>query len=135
LFLTGSNVLADNFGDPKGSQFSDLVVKFYVGSQTYEGTILTNLSRELENNQFEVAVRVPDTLPLGGSRIVLGRNRTKKSVKIRQNQHKKFSTTAIPTGLKTIQNMFLRPSGQPRESAYSTVPTPNLLWQQPTAAT
>jgi hypothetical protein len=50
LFLTGSNILADNFGDPKGSEFSDLVVNFYVGSQTYEGTILTNLSRELENN-------------------------------------------------------------------------------------
>jgi DNA/RNA endonuclease G (NUC1) len=78
LFLTGSNVLADNFGDPKGSEFSDLVVKFYVGSQTYEGTILTNLSRELENNQFEVAVRVPDTLPLGGSRIVLGRKQNEK---------------------------------------------------------
>lgn len=82
MFLTGSNVLADNFGDPKGSQFSDLVVKFYVGSQTYEGTILTNLSRELENNQFEVAVRVPDTLPLGGSRIVLGR---KQNEKVSQN--------------------------------------------------
>jgi DNA-binding beta-propeller fold protein YncE len=82
LFLTGSNVLADNFGDPKGSEFSDLVVKFYVGSQTYEGTILTNLSRELENNQFEVAVRVPDTLPLGGSRIVLGR---KQNEKVSQN--------------------------------------------------
>jgi hypothetical protein len=78
LFLTGSNVLADNFGDPKGSQFSDLVVKFYVGSQTYEGTILTNLSRELENNQFEVAVRVPDTIPLGGSRIVLDRKQNEK---------------------------------------------------------
>jgi DNA/RNA endonuclease G (NUC1) len=49
-----------------------------VGSQTYEGTILTNLSRELENNQFEVAVRVPDTLPLGGARIVLGRKQNEK---------------------------------------------------------
>ncbi|MEG4811502.1 DNA/RNA non-specific endonuclease [Microcoleus sp. F8-D3] len=78
LFLTGSNVLADNFGDPKGSQFSDLVVKFYVGSQTYEGTILTNLSRELADNQFEVAVRVPDTVPLGDSRIVLGRKQNEK---------------------------------------------------------
>ena len=82
MFLTGSNVLADNFGDPKGSQVSDLVVKFYVGSQTYEGTILTNLSRQLGDNQFEVAVRVPDTLPLGGSRIVLGR---KQNEKVSQN--------------------------------------------------
>ncbi|NQE35502.1 DNA/RNA non-specific endonuclease [Microcoleus asticus] len=82
MFLTGSNVLADNFGDPKGSQFSDLVVKFYVGGQTYEGTILTNLSRELADNQFEVAVRVPDTVPLGDSRIVLGR---KQNEKVSQN--------------------------------------------------
>ncbi|MBE9094429.1 DNA/RNA non-specific endonuclease [Tychonema sp. LEGE 07203] len=78
MFLTGSNVLADNFGDPKGSQFSDLVVKFYVGSQAYEGTILTNLSSELADNQFEVAVRVPDTVPLGDSRIVLGRKQNEK---------------------------------------------------------
>ncbi|WP_333464473.1 YncE family protein, partial [Microcoleus sp. herbarium7] len=78
LFLTGSNVLADNFGDPKGSKFSDLVVKFYVGGKTYEGTILANLSRKLADNQFEVAVRVPDTVPLGDSRIVLGRKQNEK---------------------------------------------------------
>ncbi|MEG3967554.1 DNA/RNA non-specific endonuclease [Microcoleus sp. T2B6] len=78
MFLTGSNVLADNFGDPKGSQFSDLVVKFYVGDQAYEGTILTNLSRELADNKFEVAVRVPDTVPLGDSRIVLSRKQNEK---------------------------------------------------------
>jgi DNA/RNA endonuclease G (NUC1) len=82
LFLTGSNFLADNFGDPKGSQFSDLVVKFNVGGKTYEGTILTNLSRKLANNQFEVAVRVPDTVTLGDSRIVLGR---KQNEKVSQN--------------------------------------------------
>ncbi|MEG3840583.1 YncE family protein [Microcoleus sp. herbarium14] len=58
------------------------MVKFDVGGKTYEGTILTNLSRKLANNQFEVAVRVPDTLALGDSRIVLGR---KQNEKVSQN--------------------------------------------------
>ena len=58
------------------------MVKFEVGGKTYEGTILTNLSRKLANNQFEVAVRVPDTLALGDSRIVLSR---KQNEKVSQN--------------------------------------------------
>jgi hypothetical protein len=82
LFLNGSNFLVDGIGEPKGSKFSDLVVKFDVGGKTYEGTILTNLSRKLANNQFQVAVRVPDTLALGDSRIVQGR---KQNEKVSQN--------------------------------------------------
>ena len=58
------------------------MVKFDVGGKTYEGTILTNLSRKLANNQFEVAVRVPDTLTLGDSRIILSR---KQNEKVSQN--------------------------------------------------
>ncbi len=54
------------------------MVKFNLGGKTYEGTILTNLSRKLANNQFEVAVRVPDTVTLGDSRIVLGRKQNEK---------------------------------------------------------
>ena len=82
MFSALSAVKSFRFGDPKSRKFSDLVVKFEVGGKTYEGTILTNLSRKLANNQFEVAVRVPDTLALGDSRIVLSR---KQNEKVSQN--------------------------------------------------
>ncbi|MBW4496375.1 MAG: DNA/RNA non-specific endonuclease [Oscillatoria princeps RMCB-10] len=73
LFLTGSNVLVNSGSDLLGSRFEDLVAKFYVGDKAYEGTVLPNLSRELGDNRFEVAVKVPNTVPLGASRIVLTR--------------------------------------------------------------
>ena len=64
--------------DPLGSRFSDLTVKFIVGRQAYEGTVLTDKSRKLANNQFEIAVQVPNTLPLGESRIVISRKQNEK---------------------------------------------------------
>ncbi len=73
LFLTGSNVLVNSGSDLLGSRFEDLIAKFYVGDKAYEGTVLPNLSRELGDNRFEVAVKVPNTVPLGASRIVLTR--------------------------------------------------------------
>jgi len=73
LFLTGSNVLVNNSGSSLGSRFDDLIVDFHVGNQVYQGTVLPNLSRELGDNQFEVAVKVPNTTPIGASRIVLSR--------------------------------------------------------------
>jgi len=78
LFITATNVLVDNFGDALGSQFSDLTVKFLVGKQAYEGTVLTDKSRTLVNNQFEIAVQVPNTVPLGESRIVISRKQNEK---------------------------------------------------------
>ncbi|MGB3262635.1 MAG: hypothetical protein WBA89_01645, partial [Microcoleus sp.] len=78
LFITGTNVLVDNFGDPLGSRFSDLTVKFLVGKQSYEATVLTDKSRKLANNQFEIAVQVPNTVPLGESRIVISRKQNEK---------------------------------------------------------
>lgn len=78
LFITATNVLVDNFGDALGSRFSDLTVKFFVGKQAYEGTVLTDKSRTLVNNQFEIAVQVPNTVPLGESRIVISRKQNEK---------------------------------------------------------
>ncbi|MEG3851249.1 YncE family protein, partial [Microcoleus sp. herbarium19] len=78
LFITATNVLVDNFGDPVGSRFSDLTVKFLVGKQSYEATVLTDKSRKLANNQFEIAVQVPNTVPLGESRIVISRKQNEK---------------------------------------------------------
>ncbi|MBE9095126.1 hypothetical protein [Tychonema sp. LEGE 07203] len=39
---------------------------------------MTDKSRTLPNNQFEIAVEVPNTVPLGESRIVLGRRSNEK---------------------------------------------------------
>jgi hypothetical protein len=78
LLITATNVLVDNFGDPLGSRFRDLTVKFVVGKQAYEATVLTDKSRTLGNNKFEIAVQVPNTVPLGESRIVLGRKQNEK---------------------------------------------------------
>ncbi len=55
-----------------------MTVKFLVGKQAYEGTVLTNQSRTLPNNQFEIAVQVPNTVPLGESRIVVSRKQNEK---------------------------------------------------------
>ena len=49
-----------------------------MGKQAYEATVLTDKSRKLEDNQFEIAVQVPNTVPLGESRIVISRKQNEK---------------------------------------------------------
>lgn len=75
LFLTGSNILVDEseLDDPLGSRFEDLTVEFYVGERVYSGTVLPELSEKLGDNQYKVAVSVPDTVALGSSRVTLTR--------------------------------------------------------------
>ncbi|WP_341735970.1 DUF4114 domain-containing protein [Microcoleus sp. CAWBG640] len=73
LFLTGGNILVNNASDSKGSKFEDLTVKFYAGNSMYEGTVVPTRSRSLGGNQYEVAVKVPDTVVLGASNVVLER--------------------------------------------------------------
>ncbi|NEP81106.1 MAG: Ig domain-containing protein group 2 domain-containing protein, partial [Okeania sp. SIO3B3] len=75
LFLTADNALIDpdDLPTPTGSRLEDLQAKFYLGSQVYETPILPELSQQLENNQTEVAVKVPNTVPLGSSEITLTR--------------------------------------------------------------
>ena len=75
LFLTADNALIDsaNLTTSKGSQFEDLIPKFYVRNEVYEGTVLGDLSSEVSENRVTVAVKVPKTVPLGSSRIGLSR--------------------------------------------------------------
>jgi DNA/RNA endonuclease G (NUC1) len=73
LFLTGGNILVNNASDSKGSKFEDLTVKFSVGNQVFEGAVVPTRSRSLGGNQYEVAVKVPDTVLLGASGVVLER--------------------------------------------------------------
>ncbi|MEZ2246692.1 DNA/RNA non-specific endonuclease [Microcoleus sp.] len=73
LFLTGGNILVNNASDSRGSKFEDLTVKFYAGNSVYEGTVVSTRSRSLGGNQYEVAVKVPDTVVLGASGVVVER--------------------------------------------------------------
>jgi DNA/RNA endonuclease G (NUC1)/6-phosphogluconolactonase (cycloisomerase 2 family) len=75
LFLTADNALIDtaNLATSKGSRFEDLIPKFSVGNEVYEGTVLGDLSSEVSENRVTVAVKVPNTVPLGSSRISLSR--------------------------------------------------------------
>ncbi|MBO0351521.1 DNA/RNA non-specific endonuclease, partial [Phormidium pseudopriestleyi FRX01] len=79
VFLTASNVLIDETQllDPLGSRFEDLSVKFHVGEKVYEGTVVRELSEALGDNQFKVAVKVPNTVALGTSRISLARQQNR----------------------------------------------------------
>jgi len=73
LFLTGGNILVNNASDSKGSKFEDLTVKFSFGNSIYEGTVVPTRSRSLGGNQYEVAVKVPDTVVLGASGVAIER--------------------------------------------------------------
>jgi DNA/RNA endonuclease G (NUC1) len=79
VFLTASNALIDETQllDPLGSRFEDLIVKFHVGEKVYEGTVVPELSETLGDNQFKVAVKVPNTVALGTSRISLARQQNR----------------------------------------------------------
>lgn len=79
LFLTADNALIDpdDLPTPIGSRLEDLQAKFYLGSQVYETPVLPELSQQLENNQTEIAVKVPTTVPLGSSQITLTNSGTR----------------------------------------------------------
>ena len=96
VYLTGSNFLRDSswfstfsslFSEEEtiigGNSFNDLIATFYYGQQSeeggigsYEGEIIPSLSRDLGNNRYEVAVKVPQTVVLGESTIELTRKQT-----------------------------------------------------------
>ncbi|MDY6805765.1 MAG: DUF4114 domain-containing protein [Cyanobacteriota bacterium] len=76
LFLTADNALIDSedLATSKGSRFEDLTPLFYVGNEVIEGTVLLDLSEEIDENRATVAVKVPNTVPLGSSRMSLTRS-------------------------------------------------------------
>jgi hypothetical protein len=77
ISLRGSNFLNDFEGEV-GSEFDDLIGKFYVGDVVYEGEVLPDLSRELGENEFEIAIEIPIAVPLGEADIVLSRRQKKR---------------------------------------------------------
>jgi DNA/RNA endonuclease G (NUC1) len=75
LFLSAENALIEeeHLATPTGSRIEDLVAKFFVGDRAYKGTVLPELSKEGDDGKLEVAVSIPNSVPLAQSRIVLSR--------------------------------------------------------------
>ncbi len=103
LFLTGGNILVNNARDSLGSRFEDLTVKFHVGNQVFEGQVVPTHSRSLGGNQYEIAVKIPETVPLGASRIVVTR---KQNQIVDQN-----GTAPISKEIKYDSNPIQLPEG------------------------
>ena len=98
LFLTGSNVLVENGDDELGRKFEDLIVKFQMGLTTVEVPVLTELSERLPDNEFKVAVKVPDDIVLGMTDISLIRRQNKVVRRIGPKEFKeevKFESNEI----------------------------------------
>jgi DNA/RNA endonuclease G (NUC1) len=81
-----------------GNSVEDLVAKFYVGNKVYEGKVVLESCRELEDGE-EIAVEIPNSVPLGESEIVLVR-RQRKRVGPGPNQ---FETIEVESERLSIQ--------------------------------
>jgi PKD repeat protein/DNA/RNA endonuclease G (NUC1) len=76
VYVTASNVLVDSSG--LGSHFEDLIVNFYSGGKVYTGTVVPEMSQQLGDNLYKVAVKPPDTVVLGESSIELVRQQEER---------------------------------------------------------
>ena len=77
ISLRGSNFLND-FEGGIGNRFEDLIVKFYVGGQVYEMPVIPGISRELDDNQFEIGVEIPVAVPVGQAKISVSRKQERR---------------------------------------------------------
>ncbi|WP_293279172.1 DUF4114 domain-containing protein [Microcoleus sp. PH2017_31_RDM_U_A] len=76
VVLTGSNFL--NNSNDLGGEFKDLTVSFRVGDKTYPGTLIPDKNTDLGENSYKIAVKIPITVPLGESSIVVSRKQKKR---------------------------------------------------------
>jgi len=76
VVLTGSNFL-NNSNDLVG-KFEDLTVSFRVGDKTYPGLLIPDKNTDLGENRYKIAAKVPITVPVGESRIVVSRKQKKR---------------------------------------------------------
>lgn len=77
VFLRGSNFLND-LEEGVGNSFEDLRVKFSVGNKVYEMPVIPGISRELDDNQFEIGVEIPVAIPVGEAKITILRKQEKR---------------------------------------------------------
>ena len=80
VYLTGSNFLIDSDEtEVSGTSFDDLTVTFNYAGNEYEGEIIPELSQDLGDNQYRIAVHAPQTVILAESRIGLTRTQLELS--------------------------------------------------------
>lgn len=78
VVLTGSNFL--NNSNNLGGEFEDLTVSFRVGDKTYPGILIPDKNTDLGENRYKIAVKIPITVPVGESSIVVSRKQKKRFV-------------------------------------------------------
>jgi len=76
VVLTGSNFL--NNSNDLGGEFEDLTVSFRVGDKTYPGILIPDKNTDLGENRYKIAVKIPITVPVGESSIVVSRKQKKR---------------------------------------------------------
>jgi len=76
VVLTGSNFL--NNSNDLGGKFEDLTVSFRVRDKTYPGILIPDKNTDLGENRYRIAVKVPITVPVGESTIVVSRRQKKR---------------------------------------------------------
>ncbi|MEG4291151.1 DUF4114 domain-containing protein [Microcoleus sp. C2C3] len=76
VVLTGSNFL--NNSNDLGGEFEDLTVSFRVGDKTYPGLLIPDKNTDLGDNRYRIAVKIPITVPVGESTIVVSRRQKKR---------------------------------------------------------
>ena len=76
VVLTGSNFL--NNSNDLGGEFEDLTVSFRVGDKTYPGILMPDKNTDLGDNRYRIAVKIPMTVPVGESSIVVSRRQKKR---------------------------------------------------------
>ncbi|MEG4336309.1 DUF4114 domain-containing protein [Microcoleus sp. D3_18_C2] len=76
VVLTGSNFL--NNSNDLGGKFEDLTVSFRVGDKTYPGILIPDKNTDLGENLYRIAVKIPITVPVGESTIVVSRKQKKR---------------------------------------------------------
>jgi len=76
VVLTGSNFL--NNSNDLGGEFEYLTVSFRVGDKTYPGILIRDKNTDLGDNRYQIAVKIPITVPVGESSIVVSRKQKKR---------------------------------------------------------
>ncbi|WP_293308918.1 DUF4114 domain-containing protein [Microcoleus sp. PH2017_10_PVI_O_A] len=108
VVLTGSNFL--NNSNDLGGEFKDLTVSFRVGDKTYPGTLIPDKNTDLGENSYKIAVKIPITVPLGESSIVVSRKQKKRfgpgtgdyeTVELESEENIRLAPTCVELALVT----------------------------------
>ncbi|WP_293360085.1 MULTISPECIES: DNA/RNA non-specific endonuclease [unclassified Microcoleus] len=108
VVLTGSNFL--NNSNDLGGEFKDLTVSFRVGDKTYPGTLIPDKNTDLGENSYRIAVKIPITVPVGESSIVVSRKQKKRfgqgigdyeTVELESKENIRLAPTCVELALVT----------------------------------